>query len=99
MTASKVWCCGAEAGVPAAAGGAAGGALTSSARSVASRSASAEPGSACSARRRSSTCHHTTVHLALHTGNNLTHDGAGLDGTAARGSPRPRERKNQANTH
>lgn len=44
MTASKVWCEGSR------------GALTSSARSAASRSASAEPGSACSARRKSSTC-------------------------------------------
>lgn len=59
MTASKVWCWGALAGAGAGAGGARMAALTSSARSDASRSASAEPGSACSARRRSSTCHTT----------------------------------------
>lgn len=80
MTASKVWCCGAVAGVvgPVHVPETGSAALTSSARSVASRSASAEPGSACSARRRSSTCHHTTAtRLSTRTqaGNNLTHDG------------------------
>lgn len=59
MTASKVWWCGAEAGRGGA--GAAGGALTGSGRSAASRRASAEPGSACSARRRSSTCHNRAL--------------------------------------
>lgn len=52
MTASNVWWCGAAAGAGSDACMAA---LTSSVRSAASRSASAEPGSACSARRRSST--------------------------------------------